>query len=130
MTGVQTCALPIYEYLTIDLAPFVRGAVERFGRLVRARSLVHLSPETLGGTPVIRDTRIPVYDVAASAASGVSTDRILAAYPGLNEEKIELATIFAQAYPPRGRPRTAGGELPIGAVIVSDHRRPRRKKTK
>ena len=119
-----------HEYLTIDLAPFVRGAVERFGRLVRARSLVHLSPETLGGTPVIRGTRIPVYDVAASAASGVSTDRILAAYPGLNEEKIELATIFAQAYPPRGRPRTAGGELPIGAVIVSDHRRPRRKKTK
>jgi hypothetical protein len=56
--------------------------------------------------------------------------RILAAYPGIDAEKIELATIFAQANPPRGRPRAAGGELPAGAVIVSDHRRPRRKKTK
>ena len=29
---------------------------------------VHSSSEILGGTPVIQDTRIPVYDVAASAA--------------------------------------------------------------
>jgi uncharacterized protein (DUF433 family) len=84
---------------------------------------VHSSSEILGGTPVVRGTRIPVYDVAASAAAGISTERILAAYPGLDAEKIELATIFAQANPPRGRPRTAGGELPTGAVIVSDHRR-------
>jgi uncharacterized protein (DUF433 family) len=119
-----------HEYLTIDLAPFVRGAVERLGGLVRARRLVHSSSEILGGTPVVRGTRIPIYDVAASAAAGISTERILAAYPGLDAEKIELATIFAQANPPRGRPRTAGGELPTGAVIVSDHRRPRRKKAK
>ena len=55
--------------------------------------------------------------------------RILAAYPGLNAEQVELATIFAEAYPPRGRPR-AGTELPRGAVIVSDRRLPRRKKAK
>ena len=119
-----------HGFLTIDIAPFVRGAVERLGRLVRARMLVNSSPEILGGTPVIRGTRIPVYDVAASAAAGMSTERILAAYPGLDTEKIGLATIFAQANPPRGRPRGGGGELPTGAVIVSDQRRPRLKKAK
>ena len=119
-----------HEYLTIDLAPFVRGAVERLGELVSARKMVDSSPDVLGGTPVIRGTRIPVYDVAASAAAGISTERILAAYPGLGAAKIELATLFAQAYPPRGRPRAGSGELPTGAVIVSDHRRPRRKKAK
>jgi uncharacterized protein (DUF433 family) len=119
-----------HEFLTIDLGPFVRGAVERLGELVSARKLVHSSPEILGGTPVIRGTRIPVYDVAASATSGISTERILAAYPGLDAEKIELATTFAQAYPPRGRPRAGSGKLPAGAIIVSDHRHPRRKKAK
>jgi hypothetical protein len=44
-------------------------------------------------------------------------------------EKVELATIFAEAYPPRGRPRS-GGELPKGAVIIADRRVPRRKKAK
>jgi uncharacterized protein (DUF433 family) len=54
------------------------------GRLNVARNLVVSSPELLGGTPVIRGTRIPVYDVAASAAAGIPTKRILAAYPSLD----------------------------------------------
>ncbi len=100
------------------------------GRLVRARRLVSSSPEILRGTPVIRGTRIPVYDVAASAAAGMSTERILAAYPGLDTEKIELATVFSEGNLPTGGTRAGSGELSTGAVIVSDHRRPRRKKAK
>jgi len=118
-----------HEFLTIDLAPFVKRATERLGRLNVARNLVVSSAELLSGTPVIRGTRIPVYDVAASAAAGIPTERILAAYPSLDAEKVELATIFADAYPPRGRPRS-GRELPRGAVIISDRRVPRRQKTK
>jgi uncharacterized protein (DUF433 family) len=118
-----------HGFLTIDLAPFVKGAFERLGRLIAARSLVASSPERLGGTPVIRGTRIPVYDVAASVSAGIPIERILAAYPALDAERVELATIFAEAYPPRGRPRS-GAELPKGAVIVSDRRLPRRKKAK
>jgi uncharacterized protein (DUF433 family) len=117
-----------HEFLTIDLAPFVKGAAERLKRLFAARNLVDTSPERLAGTPVIRGTRVPVYDVAASAAAGIPIERILAAYPGLGPEKVELATIFAEAYPPRGRPRSRT-DLPKGAVIVSDRRVSRRKKT-
>ncbi len=102
-----------HEFLTIDLAPFVKRAVERLARLIAARNLADSSPERLVGMPVIRGTRIPVYDVAASAAAGIPIERILTAYPSLDPEKVELATLFAEAYPPRGRPR-ARGELPQG----------------
>ncbi len=55
----------------------------------------------LGGTPVIRGTRVPVYDVAASAAAGIPLDRILAAYPSLDADKVELASVYAEATPTR-----------------------------
>src|SRR5882762_608990 len=40
-----------HEFLTIDLAPFVKRATERLGRLNIARNLVVSSPELLSGTP-------------------------------------------------------------------------------
>ena len=114
------------EFLTIDLAPFVRRTKERMDRLAAARALVATDPGVLGGTPVIRGTRVPVHDVAALVAADVPTDRILAAYPALDAEKIELATIYAEANPARGRPRS-NDELPKGAVIIVDRRVPRRR---
>lgn len=115
------------EFLTIDLAPFVKRTQERMDRLAAARELVVTDPDKLGGTPVIRGTRIPVYDVAASVAEGLPTDRILAAYPSLDADTIDLAAIYAEATPARGRPRSSD-ELPKGAVIVADRRVPRRRK--
>jgi uncharacterized protein (DUF433 family) len=112
---------------TEKLAPFVRSATERLDRLTAALDMVAVSSDVLGGVPVIRGTRVPVHDVAASSAAGIPLDRILAAYPGLDAEKVELAAIYAEAYPPRGRPRR-GGELPKGAVIIADHWIPRRRK--
>ncbi len=114
-------------FLTIDLAPFLRRAWERLERLEQARTMVIASREVLGGTPVIQGTRVPVYDVAASVAAGIPIDRILAAYPSLDADQVELASIYADANPPRGRPRR-GIELPQGATIVSDRRAPRRRK--
>jgi uncharacterized protein (DUF433 family) len=115
------------DFLTIDLAPFLRKTWERLGRLEEARALVVTSPEVLGGTPVIRGTRIPVYDVAASVAAGIPAGRIRAAYPSLDADKIELAAIYAEANPLRGRPRQ-NPELPKGAAVVTDRRGSRRRK--
>lgn len=67
--------------------------------------MVVASPDVLGGIPVIRGARVPVYDVAASVAAGISMDRILAAYPSIDAEKVELAQLYAEANPARGRPR-------------------------
>jgi uncharacterized protein (DUF433 family) len=115
-----------HEFLTIDLAPFVKRAIERLGRLMDARDVVDSSPEILDGIPVIRGTRVPVHDVAASVSAGIPMERILSSYPTLDREKVELAALFAEANPTRGRPRTRK-ELLKGSVIVSDRRVPRRK---
>lgn len=114
-----------HEFLIIDFAPFVKGVGERLDRLWAAQELVTSDPEILSGTPVFRGTRVPVHDVAASVAAGLSTDRILAAYPGLDVRALELASIFAKANPLRGRPRIVR-RLPTGAVVTSDRRAPRR----
>lgn len=115
------------DFLTIDLMPFLRSTSERLSDLEAAREMVTSSDDVLGGTPIIRSTRIPVYDVAASVAAGHSDERILEAYPGLDPERIRLAAIYAEANPPRGRPRVAG-VLPEAAVVISDRRFPRARK--
>lgn len=114
------------DFLTIDLGPFAERAYERMERLAAARNLVVSDPEILGGTPVIRGTRVPVHDVAASAAAGVPAKRILAAYPSLDADKIELAKLYSEANPARGRPRSA--RRPKGAVTITNRRVPRRER--
>lgn len=115
------------DFLTIDLLPFMKGASERLDDLAAAREMVTTSPDILGGTPVIRGTRVPVYDVAASVAAGHPTERILAAWPSLDAEKVRLAAIYAEANPLRGRPRVSA-DLPEGSVIITDRRVPRVRK--
>lgn len=115
------------DFLIIDLAPFVLKTKERMDRLIAARDLIVMDPDILGGTPVVGGTRIPVHDVAASIAAGISIRRILDAYPALDAEKIELARIYAEANPARGRPR-AVSEVPKGTVVVTDRKVSRRRK--
>jgi uncharacterized protein (DUF433 family) len=115
------------EFLTIDLEPFLRETWERLRRLIEARAIVVSSPDVLSGTPVIRGSRVPVHHIAASVASGFAMKRILAAYPSLDADKVELAVIYAEANPPRGRPRHRT-EPPANAVVITDRRLPRRRK--
>ncbi len=115
------------DFLTIDLAPFVRRTSERMDRLTAARDMVVSDPEILGGVPVVRGTRVPAHDVAANVMAGYSIGQILEDYPSLDADKIELATIYAEANPMRGRPRMSD-RLPPGAVMVVDRRVPRRRK--
>lgn len=91
-----------------------------------ARDAVVSDPEILGGTPVLRGTRVPVHDVAASVAAGLPLDRILAAYPSLDADKIALATIYGQACPVSTR-TPVSQELPKGIVMIADRRAPRRR---
>lgn len=92
-----------------------------------ARDAAVSDPEILGGVPVLRGTRVPVHDVAASVAVGLPPDRILAAYPSLDADRIALATIYTQVCPARGLTRI-GDELPKGVVVIADRRAARRRK--
>jgi uncharacterized protein (DUF433 family) len=114
------------EFLAVDLTSFVRSVGERWKRLASAEELVTTSPDILGGLPVIKGTRVPVLDVAASVVAGVPRSRILAAYPGLTAEQIDLAALYAQANPPRGRPRDPT-PLPAGARLLTQRAVRRRK---
>lgn len=116
------------EFLTIDLAPFLKSVHQKLAELGEARAQVIEDPKILSGTPVIRNTRLPVYDVAASVAAGLPMKRILEAYPGITVEMANLAALYATANPPRGRPREHSS-LPAGALIVSTRRAPRRKRS-
>jgi uncharacterized protein (DUF433 family) len=113
------------EFLTVNLSSFLKSAHDRLARLSEARDLVVMDEDVLGGTPVIKGTRVPVYDIAASMDAGISMKRILSAYPGLDEKAVELAALYAAANPQRGRRRRSAAP-PAGAIIVSVHRRSRR----
>ncbi|MBB5538812.1 DUF433 domain-containing protein [Rhizobium giardinii] len=115
-----------HDFLTIDLAPFFRKTVDGLAELEAARDMVTSSPDILGGTPVISGTRIPVYDIAASIAAGHSVEELLEAFPALDERRIGLAKVYAEANPLRGRPRPQR-ELPAGARIIRDRRVARRR---
>ena len=91
--------------MTIDVVPFVERAQEALAELAQARDLVTTSDDILSGTPTIKGTRIPVYDVAASVAAGISLEKILDAYPGIDAKAVRLASTYAAANPLRGRPR-------------------------
>ncbi|MBJ7410389.1 MAG: DUF433 domain-containing protein [Phenylobacterium sp.] len=107
-----------HDYLTVDFKPFLMRARRGLNQLAAARRLVVRSPEILSGTPVVRGTRVPVYDVAASVAKGLDPERIAAAYPSLSAKQIELCALYAKANPPRGRPRRSS----IGAPLVQVRR--------
>lgn len=105
-------------FLTVSLWEFAASADDRHARLEEARVLVSEDPDVLGGTPVVRGTRIPVHDVAASVAAGLSKERIRAAYPALDDRMIELAAIYAEATPVRGRPRSIAATMPDSAIVA------------
>ncbi len=105
--NLQASELRVSPVVVLDIATTRSAIAERAARLERAKSNVVSDPEVIGGEPVIRNTRIPVYDVAASVAKGLPSSRIRAAYSLLDDQAIEDAAIYAAAFPPRGRPRSS-----------------------
>jgi uncharacterized protein (DUF433 family) len=77
-----------------------------------AEEVIISDPEILWSMPVIKGTRIPVYDLAASVKAGIPRDCILAAYPTIQEHHLGLAVAYAEANPlakmlssAKGRPK-------------------------
>lgn len=73
-------------------------------KLERAAEMAVSDPEVMHGTPVYRGTRIPVELIADMVRQGTKIDEILEGYPALDREKVELAPLYVQAFPRRGRP--------------------------
>jgi uncharacterized protein (DUF433 family) len=97
----------VSDLVIIDIAAARREVEARESALDRAKAQILSDPNVIGGEPVFKGTRVPVYDVAASLDKGISRKRILAAYPVLDENALDHALLYAEAFPPRGRPREA-----------------------
>jgi uncharacterized protein (DUF433 family) len=92
-------------FLKLDLREPRRELATSLRALRRARHLVISSSEIMGGEPVFRGTRTPVHLIASLVGQGSSAADLLQAYPRLTAEMVQLAPIYAAAYPLRGRPR-------------------------
>jgi uncharacterized protein (DUF433 family) len=91
--------------LKLDLRGPRREIRRRIAELRRANRLVVIDPETMGGQPVFRGTRVPVHMIADLLRQGESPAVLRQSYPRVTAEMIELAPIYAEAHPERGRPR-------------------------
>ena len=120
--------VPMGDGVSADLRPFIAETDARAKLLEQARGMAVLDPEVLGGSePVVRGTRVPVRDVAAAVSAGLSLADILASYPSLTAEQVDLAALYASVERPRGKPRRPLAErLPAGARLVSSGTIPRR----
>lgn len=94
------------DAVVVDVRPAARAVRSGLDRLTKARRVVSSAPDVLGGTPVLKGTRIPVHEIADMLANGDKPAAIVRAYPQLNKDLIRLAAVYASAYPRRGRPRT------------------------
>jgi uncharacterized protein (DUF433 family) len=61
-------------------------------------------PDIMRGSPVYRETRIPVQLIADMLSQGATPEEIVEGYPSLDKEKVALAPFYVQAFPRRGRP--------------------------
>jgi uncharacterized protein (DUF433 family) len=103
--GVVGAELEFSPALTIRGTREVAEALERAERYVRLRDrYVEVNPRVMGGEPVIRDTRVPVRDLAELIALGESREVLSEDFPQVAEEAYELAVQWARANPRRGRP--------------------------
>lgn len=93
------------DAVSIDVRRMKSDVQRRFAALERAKKMITINKDVLGGTPCLKGTRVAVHDIAEMVANGDDISAILAAYPMLTEGLVYAAVAYADAYPRRGRPR-------------------------
>ena len=93
------------DIVSIDVRPMKSDVQRRLTALEKAKKMITVNKDVLGGTPCFRGTRVAVHDIAEMVANGDDVSAILAAYPMLTEELAHAAVTYSDAYPRRGRPR-------------------------
>lgn len=93
------------DAVTVDVREMEAAVRRGLTTLEKAKRMVAIDKDILGGTPCFKGTRIPVHDIAEMVAGGDAKAVILNAYPQITPEQVDLAVVYAGAYPRRGRPR-------------------------
>ena len=90
----------------LSLGEPVSAAMAGLNKLNDAFHRIIEDPDVRGGVPVVRGTRISVYEVAdALAIDGLETT--LEDFPALSREDIEASALYVTAHPRTGRPRAS-----------------------
>jgi uncharacterized protein (DUF433 family) len=95
----------INDVLWVDVGKIRSKLARNLRDLRNAERMITVDRDYLGGSPLVKGTRIPVQTIGDMLESGLEPREIMKAYPQLNDEQIRLAGVFAKARPRRGRPR-------------------------
>ena len=86
--------------LSLPIAPLQTRVEKRIAALSRLKAEVEGDPDD----PFIKGTQVELYRVSALVGGGASVESILEDYPSLRPAHIDLAKIYAEAIPKKGRP--------------------------
>ena len=104
-TELKTWRFELEPAVEMDVGRLVGDSMDRAAAYGAARDkLIVEDEEILGGTPVIRGTRISVYSILGRLTHGDAVADLLSDYPELTAESVEAAAIFARSHPLVGRP--------------------------
>ncbi len=59
------------------------------------KEYIEINPDIRFGKPIIKGTRITVYDVLSWFANGLSTDEIIEDFPELSADQIKACLLYA-----------------------------------
>jgi uncharacterized protein (DUF433 family) len=102
---IRTARVELTDAVEVDVGRLIGDVMDRAEhyRIARDASIV-IDEAIMGGTPVIRGTRVTVYAVLGRIDHGETVDDILADNPDLSRAAIETAITYARSHPMIGRP--------------------------
>ena len=104
------------DCVDVNLAGFVRQAMERFHVLQLVNDAIDSTPDIMQGAAVFKGSRVPVGLVLGFLRQGDTLEALKQDYPFLTPELIELARVYEALHPQRGRPRTLARQFPAWQV--------------
>jgi uncharacterized protein (DUF433 family) len=103
--ALRTARVEVAPAVEVNVGRLVGDVLERAERYRAVRDAsIKMDQAVMGGTPVIRGTRVTVYSVLGRIENGETIDDILEDNPDLHREVIEAAATYARAHPRMGRP--------------------------
>jgi len=108
------------DLLIVDIGAARRQVENRVRDLEEAEAAIHSDPGIMGGEPVIKGTRMPVYNIVAQLEAGATEDEMVEGRTNLNKRHLALARVWVAAHPRRGRPKTMAdlGFVPTSTVRI------------
>lgn len=104
-SDIKMARVELAPAVEVNVGRLVGDVLERAERYRAARDAsIQISVSIMGGTPVIRGTRMTVYSVLGRIEHGETMEDILADNPDLKRDAIEAAITYARSHPPMGRP--------------------------